>query len=157
LARILGERFANENVQVVDAIIDTAANGMVIGRCYHDSIVLSRFAEEGTEYHEAFHRILEIVAPSKLRTAVYKAYKSNKVGAKTKTDAEIAELLADEFMYFVMNKPTFKFPHSIKEAFSMVKDYVNFVRQIGSFRLYLMYSFTNSGLINKLFTVSKDR
>lgn len=159
LARILGVDFAydSEKTQVIDAIIDTAADGFVIGRCYHDSIVLSTQAEAGTEYHEAFHRILEIVSPKRLRDAVYKAYRSNKEGAKSKSDAEIAELLADEFMYFAMNRPTFKLPHSIKEAFQMVKDYINFVKKIGSFRLYLMYSFTNSGLINKLFNVNKER
>lgn len=157
LARILGRDFAEHNVFVQDAIIDTAINGRVVGRCYHDSIVLSRQAEPGVEYHEAFHRILEIVAPKKLRSMVYKAYRNKKDGAKTKSDSEIAELLADEFMYFVMNQPTFKLPHSLKEAFQMIKDYVGFVRKIGSFRLYLMYTFTNNGAISKIFHVSKDR
>lgn len=157
LARIFGNDFVDRHVSIIDAVIDTAKDGRVVGRCYHDSIVLSRQAEAGVEYHEAFHRILEIVCPKRLRKLVYNAYKSNKPNAKNKTERELAELIADDFMYYAMNKPTFKLPHSVREAYSMVKDYVNFVSNIGSFRLYLMYAVTNSGILNKILHISKDR
>lgn len=157
LARIFGAEFVCLHVKVQDAVIDIVKDGFVIGRTYHDSIQLSRQAEEGTEYHEAFHRILEIVCPKRLRQMVYNAYRSKKPGAKTKTEKEISELLADDFMYYAMNRPTFKLPHSVSEAFSMIKDYVAFVKSIGSFRLYMMYALTNSGVLNKVITVSRER
>ena len=47
----------------------------VVGRCYADSIILSKFADEGTEYHEAFHRIAEILIPKRLHDKLYKEFR----------------------------------------------------------------------------------
>jgi len=58
----------------------------VVGSCYSDSIILSRKAESGVEYHEAFHRVVELLLTSKQRDKVYSAYRNAKKGRKTLTD-----------------------------------------------------------------------
>jgi len=37
-------------------------------------IGLSKYARRGTEYHEAFHIVVELLLSDKKRDAVYKAY-----------------------------------------------------------------------------------
>ena len=58
----------------------------VVGRCYADSIILSRRADAGVEYHEAFHRVVELLLTDKQRAKVYAAYRNAKKGRSKLTD-----------------------------------------------------------------------
>jgi len=71
LQKILG----NVPVEIQDAFIDVLSSGAyVVGRTYADAIALSRMGERGVEWHEAFHRVLEILASDIVRNRIYKAY-----------------------------------------------------------------------------------
>ena len=69
---MLGEEFPIEIQDKILTVLSSGAN--VLGQCYVDSIVLSSQAVHGTEYHEAFHRIVELLLPSKVRDKIYKLY-----------------------------------------------------------------------------------
>jgi len=43
-----------------------SSNTVIAGVCEKDLIHLSRKADAGTEYHEAFHRMFEILMPEKI-------------------------------------------------------------------------------------------
>ena len=65
LQRILGK---SAKVSIIDDIVGVLNNGAkAVGMCTQDAIVLSRYARSGTEYHEAFHRIFELVLDKKDR------------------------------------------------------------------------------------------
>lgn len=59
LNRILGE---SADVKVVNNIVKVLDGGAkAVGACTADAITLSTYAASGVEYHEAFHRIFELV------------------------------------------------------------------------------------------------
>lgn len=122
----------------------------VVGRCTVDGILLSDMAPEGTEYHEAFHRVLELLVGDEKRKAIYNQYrKAKKLGKETK-DREIAEMIADEFMYYANNQKDLNLkrlfaPTQWKDLFKDIKDWAKMYRSIGSFSLYRMYVAVNSG------------
>ena len=59
--------------EIVQSVIDiTEAGQAVVGRVTEDSILLSELAPEGTEYHEAWHRVSQLLISPKKRDRLYK-------------------------------------------------------------------------------------
>lgn len=144
LEKIFGEN--GVKVEFVDNVIAMMRRGVrVVGRCYADSIILSKKADAGVEYHEAFHRVVELLLSEKQRAKVYAAFRNAKKGRSKLTDKQIAEALADNFMYFMMNKPTFKFTFNLKKMFGQISDWVKMLNSIGSLRLTYLYLTTANG------------
>ena len=144
LEKIFGEN--GVKVEFVDNVIAMMRRGArVVGRCYVDSIILSRRADAGVEYHEAFHRVVELLLTEKQRAKVYAAFRNAKKGRKNLTDRQIAEALADNFMYFMQNRPAFKFTFNLKKMFTQISDWVKMLHDIGSFRLTYLYLVTANG------------
>lgn len=144
LEKLFGEN--GVQVEFIDDVIAMMRSGaQVVGRCYADCIILSRKAEAGVEYHEAFHRVVELLLTDKQRAKVYAAFRNAKKGRKNLTDRQIAESLADNFMYFMMNRPTFKFTFNLKKMFGQISDWVRMLNNIGSLRLTYLYLTTANG------------
>ena len=62
-----------------DEILKVIKSGWeTVGLCRHDSIILSREAEAGVEYHEAFHRVTEILLSPKEKERVEKILLTNR-------------------------------------------------------------------------------
>lgn len=142
LAKILGNKVA---VDIVDTVIDTLASGAyVVGRTYADAIVLSKYATPGTEWHEAFHRVLEVLTKPSIRAYVYKIYK-NAVGKPGLSNKEVGEALADQFMMYMMNKPAINLK-GIKNIFQTAKNWINFYKSIGSMQLFAYFTAVNCGV-----------
>jgi hypothetical protein len=79
-------------------------------------IRLSKRAKRGTEYHEAFHRILELLIPDKQREKAYKEYR--KKFGQDLSDNDITEKAADEFWWYKENKPMrFKLSWNLKNMY----------------------------------------
>jgi len=121
-----------------------------LGRCFADCIVLSKQGYKGIEYHEAFHRVLELLLSEDRRKKIYddykKQYKSKNRG-KTISDRQIAENIADLFMYFMQNVDEYKvrlhwkFWNTFKELYKLIK----FMNSIGSIGLYKLFVATKNG------------
>ena len=155
---ILGDKFFTvEELHsgiTVEQAINMFKNGpAVLGLCKQSMIKLSRFARKGTEYHEAFHRVVEILLNDKQRQKVYKAYaKAKHIKLYDNNDNVIVENmklvtegLADEFMMYMNDKPTVKLTWNLKQLWSSIKNWVNFYKSIGSITLYKMYRDVNRG------------
>ena len=144
--RMLGEEFPIEIQDKILTVLSSGAN--VLGQCYVDSIVLSSQAVHGTEYHEAFHRIVELLLPSKVRDKIYKLYvQQHPQLALSSNTADIAEHMAESFRIWMTEyKPdTFKFTWNIVKLFKQVKQWVNAIKRIGSLRLAYVYYKINTG------------
>lgn len=141
LRKILGDDLP---IEVRDAFIDTLASGAhVVGRTYADAILLSRMGERGVEWHEAFHRVLEILASNKVRERIYTTFQ-NYIGDHTLSNHEVGEKLADHFMMYMMNRPAMNLK-SLKHPFKLVKSWINFYKSIGSFELFAYYTAVSMG------------
>lgn len=118
----------------------------VVGRCYADSIVLSKFADEGTEYHEAFHRISEILIPKRLHDKLYKEFRKRHSNTIF-TDKQVAEELAEGFRTFMLNKPRLHWSFNLVKMYNNIKDYVQQVSNMNmGWKLYTAYMIANSGI-----------
>lgn len=143
LERILG---SDVPVKFVDTFIAVArSSAKYVGLCKIDGITLSKYAEDGVEYHEAFHRVMELIFTPEQRKKAYDKFRSSKQGREDLSDKQIAELFADEFMYYAMNQPTIKLHWNIIKTFREIKDWCNMWKNIGSYNLFRMYAKINSG------------
>lgn len=100
---ILGKEFVSDDraFGFIDGVIKQFDDGSaVLGICRKDSIRLSSLAENGVEYHEAFHRIFELIIPEHLRDSIYeKVAADNDIDLQNDPDytnhRKVAELMAD--------------------------------------------------------------
>lgn len=100
---ILGKDFVSDDrtFGFIDGVIKQFDDGSaVLGICRKDSIRLSSLAENGVEYHEAFHRIFELIIPEHLRNSIYeKVAADNDIDLQNDPDytnhRKVAELMAD--------------------------------------------------------------
>ena len=62
-------------VTVTDDVIELMSqeNAAIVGKCYDDAIKIWREAPDRVDFHEAFHRCLELLMLEKDRTKVYDA------------------------------------------------------------------------------------
>ena len=82
----------------------------VAGRTAVNAIKLSDRLTEGTELHEAFHRIFEILIPNGRRQKLYDIYRNKyneqfkKANGRDLTDKDISEDFAEMFRLWMLNK-----------------------------------------------------
>ena len=69
IREILGDNVPVEFEQDFLKVASGAAH--VVGNCKSDCIILSQLAWDGVEYHEAFHRVFEMLLPERKRDAIY--------------------------------------------------------------------------------------
>lgn len=143
LERIFGKN--GVNTEFFDHVLAMTRSGWsVVGRCCYDAIELTRQAGRGDEYHEAFHRVVELFLTEKQRKKVYDEFRKAKNNPNM-SDKEVREGLSDEFQFYAMNTPTFKLSWNIWNMFKTIRDWVKMLRQIGSWRLFKLYTLANHG------------
>lgn len=153
IERVLGKSFANSNLQFVDEICSAIIGGLsagtiIAGQVTANMMKLSRYAQNGTEYHEAFHWAFELIIDpkdsEKIRKAVRKKY--GIVGER-----QVAEWLADAYMHYVRNIYT---PNGniIQNAFNKIKQWGITIAHIftGEYQIYRLFNSIHSGkFVNK--------
>jgi len=145
---VLGKSFANSNLQFVDEISSAILGGLSVGTIIAGQVTanmmkLSNYAQNGTEYHEAFHWAFELIIDPKesnrIRALVRKNY--GVVG-----DREIAEWLADAYMHYVRKIYTPK-GNLIQKAFDKIRQWAITFKNMftGDYQLYKLFNSINSG------------
>ena len=123
LRKRLGKHF---RIELIDGLIELGQDRHAFGQARWDSIRLSKIAEVGTEYHEAFHRVSLFLLTEEQRRAYYQEAR-RKYNMQNATNEQIEEHLAEEFRSYVMkkyeNKPT-TVKGKIKEFFQRIWDYI---------------------------------
>lgn len=129
--------------EIVDGVIDvTEAGGNVVGRVTEDSILLSDTAIDGVQYHEAWHRVSQLLIDDKRRKKIYQRF--NKRSNSNLSDKEIDEILADSFKDFMINDAkTFDF--ETNNWFKRIYDFIRLWVRTGSYGLAKLYSQINRG------------
>lgn len=127
--------------EIVQSVVDiTEAGQAVVGRVTEDSILLSELAPEGTEYHEAWHRVSQLLISSKKRDRLYKQYRRKH--NSTQTDQQIDEMMAEDFRRFQLEEAQ-NYDFETKNWFRRILDFIKLWARTGSYALANMYSNIN--------------
>jgi hypothetical protein len=155
LKKVLGEEISEEDIS--DKLAELArTNASVLGLCHYSGrLMFDPYAPQGTEYHEAFHKLVELILGDRTRKMLYKAY-AKKMHIKYKNDddllsnKEIREGLAEEFRFYMEERPTLSLG-SLRHPFKTLRQVSEIMGKIGDFRLYAFYVLARKGVIKRLF------
>lgn len=126
--------------EIVSFIIDvTEAGNLVVGRVTEDSIKISEQAPEGVQYHEAWHRVSQLLTDSKHRDKIYKKYREQGLN-----DKQIDEKLADQFKDFMLTESG-NYRFDTKNWFRRIYDFIKLWIRTGQYGLAKVYSAINRG------------
>ena len=115
IAKMLPQLNINQIFHIVDTLIKVNDQGVnTMGVYKRNSITLSRLAETGTAYHEAFHLVFHQVLSREEREILLKEYekkypKLDKVG--------LEEQMAEDFREYCLTKENMSFSMKVKNFF----------------------------------------
>lgn len=142
LKRVIGEGNYEICKQLND---DIPADMAVAGKCMSDMVYIGNRVVDGVQYHEAFHRVLELLLRPSERQKIYDWYKSRE-GNDKMSDTEIAEGLANLYMDAQNNYDDNEFSNNkVIALFQKIKAGVQFARDLGSIRLTLLSAVMSTG------------
>lgn len=142
LKRVIGEGNYKIGKQLND---DIPADMAVAGKCMSDMVYIGNRVVDGVQYHEAFHRVLELLLRPSERQKIYDWYKSRE-GNDKMSDTEIAEGLANLYMDAQNNYDDNEFSNNkVVALFQKIKAGVQFARDLGSIRLTLLSAIMSTG------------
>lgn len=142
LKRVIGEGNYEIGKQLND---DIPADMAVAGKCMSDMVYIGNRVVDGVQYHEAFHRVLELLLRQSERQKIYDWYKSRE-GDDKMSDTEIAEGLANLYMDAQNNYDDNEFSNNkVIALFQKIKAGVQFARDLGSIRLTLLSAVMSTG------------
>lgn len=142
LKRVIGEGNYEIGKQLND---DIPADMAVAGKCMSDMVYIGNRVVDGVQYHEAFHRVLELLLRPSERQKIYDWYKSRE-GNYNMSDTEIAEGLANLYMDAQNNYDDNEFSNNkVVALFQKIKAGVQFARDLGSIRLTLLSAIISTG------------
>lgn len=142
LKRVIGEGNYEIGKQLND---DIPAYMAVAGKCMSDMVYIGNRVVDGVQYHEAFHRVLELLLRPSERQKIYDWYKSRE-GNDKMSDTEIAEGLANLYMDAQNNYDDNEFSNNkVIALFQKIKAGVQFARDLGSIRLTLLSAVMSTG------------
>lgn len=142
LKRVIGESNYEIGKQLND---DIPADMAIAGKCMSDMVYIGNRVVDGVQYHEAFHRVLELLLRPSERQKIYDWYKSRE-GNDKMSDIEIAEGLANLYMDAQNNYDDNEFSNNkVVALFQKIKAGVQFARDLGSIRLTLLSAIMSTG------------
>lgn len=142
LKRVIGKGNYEIGKQLND---DIPADMAVAGKCMSDMVYIGNRVVDGVQYHEAFHRVLELLLRPSERQKIYDWYKSRE-GNYNMYDTEIAEGLANLYMDAQNNYDDNEFSNNkVVALFQKIKAGVQFARDLGSIRLTLLSAIMSTG------------
>lgn len=142
LRRVIGGDYYEIGKQLND---DIPADMAVAGKCMTDMVYIGNRVVDGVQYHEAFHRVLELLLRPSEREKIYDWYKKRE-GNDKMSDTEIAEGLANLYMDAQNNYDDNEFSNNkVIALFQKIKAGVQFARDLGSVRLTLLSAIMATG------------
>jgi hypothetical protein len=143
----------NVGVTWHDNAVEVLASGaQVAGRTARLGFELSRRLTEGTEFHEIFHRILEILTTDKRRKKIYEEYKRvygerfEKANGRPLSERDISEGLAEMFREFMTSRERVKLHWDITRTLREIGDYIQGLRKLDSRKFAMFFMIANSGI-----------
>jgi len=116
-----------DEIEVLDHILTTANDKQAMGMMLQDSIRLWKGAEEGTAYHEAFHRVSLLMFSRAERLRTYNKVREEVPSMKNATNKGIEEYLAEGFRKYKLAGTEPKDSFYINRFFRRI---VNFTKKL---------------------------
>ena len=140
----------DEYQSVEDAILKKMPNGMAaIGATTSTLIALSTYAPYTAVYHEAFHKVMELLMPADVRNEFYTIYRNH--NGQNLSERQVAEGLADMFVDYterIVNYKKLGWAKKILKFYEPLKALYNLSRKSGFFntvKFITMYRNMNAG------------
>ena len=129
---------------VKDTSLGLSKSGLhVMGACKVDCITLSTLANEGTEYHEAWHRVSNLLISQKSRDNIYNRFR--KINHKVElSDSNIDEAYAEQFRSFMLNSGS-KIDYDTKNWFKRIVNFIKTWSKVSNYNLAKIYYQINTG------------
>ncbi|MCP4255501.1 MAG: hypothetical protein GY775_19270 [Candidatus Scalindua sp.] len=130
-------QFGEHGFYVVKNLVSKGLQGVV----YKNAVYIDENAEVGTEYHEAFHIVTQMILPKSEMQSLYSEWKSINKGktlttfngvkkqANKFTDREIEEDLAEDYRDFVLNNGKSKYGNAPTKQ-SIFRKIIKFIRNL---------------------------
>lgn len=133
IKRMLGDAA----VEFVDDILCILNNGLkALGATLSNVIVLSKLAPKGTQFHESFHWILELLLDNKTRQRIYDAFSRLHPEIDSSNPRNITEGLAEDFRaYANKEKDSSKWARFWRRIWNFIKFMFNADKRV----LYKLY------------------
>lgn len=123
---------------ITDAVIDVTETGMnVVGRVTEDSIILYEDAPLGVEYHEAWHRVSQLLIDDKSRRKIYNRY--NRKNKQQLNDSQIDEVFAEQFRQFMLDESG-KYDFDTRNWFKKILNFIKLWARTGQYGLAKIYN-----------------
>lgn len=140
----------DEYKSVEDAILKKMPNGMAaIGATTSTLIALSTYAPYTAVYHEAFHKVMELLMPADVRNEFYTIYRNH--NGQNLSERQVAEGLADMFVDYTERMVNYKklgWAKKILKFYEPLRALYNLSRKSGFFntvKFITMYRNMNAG------------
>ena len=145
ISHILGKDFP---VRFIPDVIKTLKNGhVVVGQLNRAGITLASAAENGVEFHEAFHAIVEILLPETIRKRLYEHYRQKYADGRKLNDRAVAEGLADLYYEFKIGSPEVRLTWNIAKIFKNVWQYAKALWSINDVKMAALFWASDLGLM----------
>lgn len=157
LRRIFGNNF---QVQWFEGIIEDYGDTGLVGAMMSDIFLLSDIMPGGVEYHEAFHRVMELLLPTSVKLHLEQRYR-NYFNDQNISEHDVSENMADMYMIFRNNldqinyENDIKLTNSVRRAISHISNYINALRNVQDWQLAALYVAMDTGAIRMLRPSSK--
>lgn len=149
LRRLVGKlpvRWSPNAIKVLQSGAKVAGRAALAGFELYDRI------PKGGEYHEAFHRIFEILMPNSIRKSLYEEYRTKynesfkQEYGRDLTDKDISENFAELFRHFMIDRDPIKIHLNLLKTFKEIRDFIQGLRNLGSRRFAMLFLAANSGI-----------
>lgn len=149
LRRLVGKlpiRWSPRAIKILQSGASVAGKAALAGFELYDRI------PKGGEYHEAFHRIFEILMPNSIRESLYKEYRQKynesfkQEHGRDLTDKDISEQFAEMFRHFMIDRDPIKLHLNLLKTFREIRDFIQGLRNLGSRRFAMLFLAANSGV-----------
>ena len=122
LERMLPNLTKEQRIQVVNSLINVKSKGVKAGGQFLRGIItISRFATEGTTYHEAFHAVFHLMLNDTEKTEILD--EARKLW-NIHDEEEIEECLAEEFREYAMTQDSYNLGKKILNFFKNLWNFV---------------------------------
>ena len=147
---------------MLDDFIKVLPDGkVVIGQCTADAIRMCSTAPIDVAWHEAFHKITELLLSEKERDAIYSAYRNHIKDSENMSERQIAEELCDMYVEYMHNRYAYKGAKGLKKitaAYKRITFAIGLMNRLGllnSYKYIQYYRNINRGKY-KTRTLSKE-
>lgn len=150
--KVLGENGIFEVVNQIEPVAaEMTKNQRIAGLCQSNIITLLSSAPESTIFHEAFHKVMELLMTSNERQKYYDLYRNAVPNGNQLSEREVAEELTDLFVEYMMTRGAnlkLKGIGKIVSKFKSLGHLIGMARRYGispTFKFWRMWHQVNNG------------